>query len=154
MQGKISTTENYHKLAPYGQIARRISGLIIIFITPSLYNVLPRLPNIVGSCVSFLTTVIIFIGFESASTRTREELTAILGAENVRQHGSTLIIRTESETGEPQSHRRMTFSDQIVMSSMFRRIGRSAESENETDPVETQIQINYAQRESLIYSSM
>ena len=125
-----------------------------MFSTPPLYNVFPRLPNIVGSCVSFLTTVIIFIGFESASTRTREELTAILGAENVRQHGSTLIIRTESETGEPQSHRRMTFSDQIVMSSMFRRIGRSAESENETDPVETQIQINYAQRESLIYSSM
>lgn len=154
MQGKISTTENYQKLAPYGQIARRLSGLIIIFITPSLYNILPRLPNIVGSCVSFLTTVIIFIGFESAGTRTREELTAILGAENVRQHGSTLIIRTESETGETQRHRRMTFSDQIVMSSMFQRIQRGAESENETDPVETQIQINYAQRESLIYSSM
>ena len=90
LQGRLSTTENYQQLAPYAQLARRLSALLILCITPILYNVMPRLPNIVGACVSFLFTLAIYIGFERARYRSYEELVA--HAENNVHGGSTALV--------------------------------------------------------------
>jgi hypothetical protein len=54
LQGNISTNQNYRKLAPCGQMARRLSAFGILLVNPIFYDILPRLPNIVGSVVSFI----------------------------------------------------------------------------------------------------
>ena len=116
LQGKISTTKNYQKLAPYGQMARRLSGFSIAFVTPVFYDVMPRLPNIVGAVVSFLFTLAIYIGFDTARVSARKELQRALGAENVYIDGSTLYVTTSPGVTPP---RRISFSEQIIMSTVL-----------------------------------
>lgn len=154
LQGKISTTENYQKLAPWGQIFRRVSGLAIMFVTPPLYKIMPRLPNIVGSVVCFLFTLVIYIGFEVAKGKSQEELTARLGPENVHRSGSVMYVTTDRE----RSHRRrrISFAEQIIMSSVLSGRQHVADEQSSllNDDSTTELQVNYARRESCIEQNM
>jgi hypothetical protein len=115
LQGRISTNQNYKKLAPYGQMGRRVSGLVIMFVTPVLYGVMPRLPNMAGAVTSFIFSTVIFIGFEICKHRSQKHLQAHLGRNNVILDGPTLYLSTT----EGSAHRRINFSEQIIMSSVI-----------------------------------
>jgi hypothetical protein len=151
LQGKISTTQNYQKLAPYGQVCRRLSGLGIMFVSPILYDIMPRLPNIVGACTCFLFTLAIYIGFETAKGKSQDELAARLGQENVYRDGSTLYVTTGP--GRANRNRRISFSEQIIMSSVLAG-GERDEQSSLMDDSTVAMQVNYARRESMIENNL
>jgi hypothetical protein len=83
LEGTASGTASRQKLDPYGQGFRRTCGVSITLISPILYDLMPHLPNIVGACVCFFVTLIVYIGFETGKVGTQEAINSTDGQDNL-----------------------------------------------------------------------
>ena len=61
-----SNSENYERTLPYRKWIRLTSSLLVTLLSPILYDVLPRLPNMIGSSVCFAITVFVWCGSNMA----------------------------------------------------------------------------------------
>jgi hypothetical protein len=67
--------KRYQRMRPYRQWTRFISGFLVTLLTPILYDILPRLPNMIGSGVCFCFTAVVWIGSDSLINQNEKETT-------------------------------------------------------------------------------
>jgi hypothetical protein len=83
LEGTASSTATRQKLDPYGQGFRRTCGFSMTLISPILYDMMPHLPNIVGACVCFFVTLIVYVGFETGKVGTQDAINSTDGQDNL-----------------------------------------------------------------------
>mmetsp|Transcript_32339 Transcript_32339/g.64058 ORF Transcript_32339/g.64058 Transcript_32339/m.64058 type:complete len:721 (-) Transcript_32339:69-2231(-) len=112
LQAKITTRENYGKIAPMTLIVRRCVGLVSNFIGPAMYTISPQLPSIVGGVLSFVILVVMILGFNKRQKKNLEILTSQLGDDGVYRDGASVFVSKDKSF---RNLKRLSFSEQIMM---------------------------------------
>jgi len=116
LQAKITTRENYGKIAPMTLIVRRCVGLVSNFIGPAMYTISPQLPSIVGAVLSFVILVVMILGFNKRQKKNLESLTSQLGDDGVYRDGASVFVSKDQSF---RNVKRLSFSEQIMMTDVF-----------------------------------
>lgn len=80
-----SNSKYYERIIPYRKWIRLTSSLLVALLSPILYDVLPRLPNMIGSGVCFVITVFVWCGSNAAK-------------ENDNKDGDVSKVNTTADT--------------------------------------------------------
>ena len=68
-----SNNKNYPQIIPYRKWIRFISLLVVTLLSPILYDVLPRLTNMVGSGICLVVTIFVWYGSDAAKNNGHED---------------------------------------------------------------------------------
>ena len=68
-----SNNKNYPQIIPYRKWIRFISLLVVTLLSPILYDVLPRLTNMVGSGICLVVTIFVWYGSDAAKNNEHED---------------------------------------------------------------------------------